>query len=129
MSARLRSHCMVSIRCGVRAALLALVLQVIAPVWALHSAAAAFDPFAQAPICRADGQTGHTAPDTDHSQHTTCPVCQAAMSMQAAIDTAAPAGPPLPVDHVVDAVSPHIRHFARAPPGLRARARSPPLFY
>jgi hypothetical protein len=114
------------IRTGILSALLALLLQIAAPSWAILTIAAGsgFDPSTEAPICSA-----HQEPQPaggSHHHAPTCPLCQVCCHASYLLTASPAAGPPLRlrVSHVEhDAGKPGL---PRGPPRVAPNARAPP---
>jgi len=113
---------------GLCAALLAVLLQVMAPIWAMQAVASQADPFANAPICYANGHITPSQGDSGQHHDGFCPVCQFAAALHVAVPAPAAIAVPLPRVVVVAAVSINPAAPLRGPPALRPRSRSPPVF-
>jgi hypothetical protein len=109
------------------AAVLAVLIQLGAPVWAIAMLAAqALDPVVGMPICSHDA--GPDEPSTPPHHGSICPVCQfAGQAGQLVLSTPAFAVAPAEIGHVS-----HVRYAIaepRAPPSRFAQARAPPVSF
>jgi hypothetical protein len=110
------------------AAVLAVLIQLGAPVWVMSMLAAqAGDPLVGMPICSHDAGRGDPSTPTPH-HGSICPICQfAGQAGQLVLSTAAVAVAPAEIGRV-SRISYAIAE-PRAPPSRFAQARAPPASF
>jgi hypothetical protein len=109
------------------AAFISVLLQAVAPGWAVSVLAArALDPIPDIPVC-----SDHVSPDGNsapaHRNAPLCPVCQTTCCAGYAV-TPGPATFPSSADIGWISYSRYSIAEPRGPPPITARARAPPLF-